>query len=94
MDSGTQTPKFPGTAQNLLNHLSTYLTCAVVLSLVLQPPNGHFYFTKFYRHYRKLAKLRVHNCRFYGNEVKLSKVKVPIRWLWYKIEYEVGTQVV
>ena len=46
-------PKYTGTTQNLLNHLSTYL----VLNLILKPPNGHLSFIKFDRHYRKTRKL-------------------------------------
>ena len=70
-------PKFPGTTQNLLNHLSTYL----VLNLVPQPPNGHFYFTKFYLITVKPAVVYSKFCEFTVMTVKLSKVKVPIWWL-------------
>ena len=57
-----QMGKFPSGTQDLPNHLSTYSYLILNLVLrILKPPNGHFYFTKFYgirlvRPYRRIPK--------------------------------------
>ena len=74
--AGPEGGKIPGPTQNLPKHLSTYL----VSNLVLKLRNGHFSFTKFYRHYRKTSKCLKKQIEYtMVMMVKLSKGKVPIR---------------